>query len=358
MNLRVAYLTSYLPPKARHHTFSTHSPEQARAMVSSNRVKERIGINAVSRIVEIAWHSGWQEYDASNDDAIDGVILLRRGHETPTDTGGLVFVQVKCGGDGYRQDQKQYPDHIGVALGREYIETHIPRWRRVAGPVVLIFVDDTIDPMAAPAWWVDLRDSNAYSPTNKGMILIPKSQRFSHHTKGDFLRLCGTGVSDRSLETFSLQRSDTLVPKLGKNESLRNDAWDFYKAWRSDQEARTNPLLGEILVNRVGWKHITRPGRLAERIVQSWTLLSAAKKIVACSSNVTRLGRARTITLPDGNSLVEDYLALRAHVRFPYRHSSVVQVVLKRSRLLCPTNPTKEREKIWFYSVFEVRRGA
>jgi len=326
-------------------------------MTTSNRVKERIGINAVSSLVEGVWECGWQEYAASNDDAIDGVILLRRGTKRPTDTGGIVFVQVKCGGNGYRQDQVQYPDHVCIALGATYIEAHRERWQRVPGPAVLVFVDDTQDRRSPPAWWVDLRDPSAYSPTNAGVLLIPKSQRFAHHTKGHFHRLCGSGTHDRLLEPVTLTRAETLLPSLGKAESLRDDAWAYYKTWREDKNSRTNPALGPILVNRVGWKHITRRGRLPERIVQSWLLLGAAKKMVATVTNVFDLGHASRQTFPDGNTVIEDYLGLRAIVSFPYRHQSVVQVVLKRNRLITPGNSYWEREKIWFYSVYELRRG-
>ncbi len=326
-------------------------------MTTSNRVKERIGINAVSRTVEVAWESGWQEYDASNDDAIDGVILLRKGSAQPTDTGGLVFVQVKCGGNGYRQDQKQHPDHLCIALGANYIATHRARWQRVPGPAVLVFVDDTKDKMNPPAWWVDLRDPAAYSTTNAGIILIPKLQRFAHHTKGAFHRLCGSATHDRRLNVYALNRDETVLPSLGKTESLRDDAWGFYKAWRDDASSRDNPVLGRILVNRVGWKHITRRGRLPERIVQSWLLLGAAKKLISSSEDVYNLGHAKRTTFEDGNSVIEDYLGLRAIFTFPYRHQSVVQVVLKRSHLVAPGNKSQEREKIWFYSVYELRRG-
>ncbi|WP_175676504.1 DUF4365 domain-containing protein [Burkholderia ambifaria] len=326
-------------------------------MVTSNRVKERIGINTVSTIVENLWESGWQEYDASNDDAIDGVILLRKGSARPADTGGIVFVQVKCGGNGYRQDQKQHPDHLCIVLGASYIGAHRERWQRVPGPAVMIFVDDTVNKMNPPAWWVDLRDHAAYSTTNAGIILVPKSQRFSHQSKGDFHRLCGARTHDRRLETYLLGRGETVLPRLGKAESLRDDAWTYYKAWRDDMTARTNPVLGQILVNRVGWKHITRRGRLPERIVQSWMLLGAAKKLVSCSSEIYNLGHAKVSKFADGNSVTEDYLGLRAIVAFPYRHQSVVQVVLKRSRLVAPVETWQEREKIWFYSVYELRRG-
>ena len=307
--------------------------------------------------METLWESGWQEYAAQNDDAIDGVVLLRRGTKRPTDTGGIVFVQVKCGGNGYRQDQIQHPNHICIAVGKDYINQHQPRWQRAPGPVVLVFVDDTIDKQNPPAWWVNLREESAYSRTNAGIILVPKAQRFAHHTKGDFHRLCGANTHDRRLETFELARGETVLPKLGRNESLRNDAWNFYKAWRDDESAHTNQLLGKILINRVGWKHITRRGRLPERIVQSWLLLGAAKKIVSQSTNVFNLGHAKATSLVDGNSIIEDYLGMRAPVVFPYRHQSVIQVILKRNRLISPNDSKNEREKIWFYSVYELRRG-
>lgn len=328
-------------------------------MVISNRVKERIGVNAVSRIVETLWESGWQEYSASNDDAIDGVILMRRGSANPTDTGGIVFVQVKCGGNGYRQDQRQHPEHICIALGASYVEAHKPRWMRVPGPAVLVFVDDTLDRKDPPAWWVDLKDPSSYSPTNRGMLLVPKSQRFAHHTKGDFHRLCGAGTQDRTLNVIELSRAETLIPRLGKTESLRDDAWSFYKDWRSDSTARTNSSLGEIIVNRVGWKHITRRDRLPERIMQSWILLGAAKQIIFQESRVIHFGRASVYELEDGNKLIHDYLGLRSVVTFPYRHHAVVQVVLKRRRLIQPSPSWRgeDRQKIWFYSVYELRRG-
>jgi Domain of unknown function (DUF4365) len=325
--------------------------------MTSNRVKGRIGINAVSRIVEVDWESGWQEYAAQNDDAIDGVILMRRGSKKPSDTGGVVFVQVKCGGDGYRQDQVQYPNHLGIALGKEYLETHRPRWTQVPGPAVLVFVDDTINKQHPPAWWADLKRPDSYSPTNAGMILIPKTQKFAHHTKSEFHRLCGPAPFDRRLEEIRLERQHSVLPKLGKTESLRDDAWAFYKAWRADTDSRMHPILGEILVNRIGWKHITRRGRQPERIVQSWLLLGAAKAMIANCKKVFNLGHAKYRPLPDGNTEVVDYLGLRASVVFTYRHHSVVQVVLRRSRLISPANRALERQKIWFYSVYELRRG-
>ncbi|HGM7335920.1 TPA: DUF4365 domain-containing protein [Stenotrophomonas maltophilia] len=322
----------------------------------SNRVKERIGINKVSRTVEELWESGWQEYGAQNDDAIDGVIIMRRGTKRPSDTGGIVFVQVKCGGDGYRQDQAQYPAHICITLGADYITTHMPRWLRAPGPCVLIFVDDTTDQHSPESWWVNLK-KDCISPTNKGNILIPKTQRFGEHSKGDFHKLCGTGTVDRLLTQINLERSESFIPSLGRNESIRRDARKFYRDWQQDQASQLNPTLGPILVNRVGWKHITRQGRLPERIIQSWMLLGAARAMIIRCTQIYTLGHASEKKYDDGNIMITDYLGLRAKVTFTYRHQSICQVVLKRTRLICPNDKTSERQKIWFYSIYEMRRG-
>lgn len=324
--------------------------------MTNNRTKERIGINAVSRIVESDWESGWQEYAAQNDDAVDGIILMRKGSKQPADTGGVVFVQVKCGGNGYRNDQAQYPDHLCIHLGHDYVTKHMKRWKRVPGPMVLVFVDDTLGKMLPQAWWVDLR-TDCISPTNKGVILIPKCQRFGHHAKGRFHAMCGPGPLDRELLTIKLSKEQQVPVRLGRNESIRNDAWFFYKEWRNDGESCYHPELGFIAVNRVGWKHITRPGRSQERIVQSWLLLGAARQMIKQGANIMYLGHAKVEKLPSGATKIVDYFGLRASVVFPHRHQAIVQVVLKRQRILDTDYGDSEKAKIWFYSVFEPRRG-
>lgn len=320
-------------------------------MASNTRTQGRMGVIKVSEIVEVRWECGWQEYNAVNDDAIDGIILMRRGSKRPVDTGGIVFVQVKCG-NGYLSEQKQYPGSLCINVNAKYIQDHRPRWKKMLGPVVMIFVDNK-----GNAWWADLNKDSTYSPTNKGVILIDKKQKFSSHSKSEFHKLCGSGVDDRALVKISMNRSECMLPRLGANESLRNDAWSFYKNWRDTKGESINPKLGLIFINRSGWKHITRPGRLPERIVQSWMLLGAAKKIVRQCENVFNLGHASVKHFPDGNICVSDYLGLRAMVSFPFRHESVIQVVLRRSRLLTPLDPKGGRVKVWFHSVYELRRN-
>jgi len=48
-----------------------------------------------------SWNSRWQQLDAHNDDAVDGLILLESGGEM---TGQVIFVQVKCSRRKLRDD--------------------------------------------------------------------------------------------------------------------------------------------------------------------------------------------------------------------------------------------------------------
>ena len=277
--------------------------------------------------------------------------MRRRGKET----GGLVFIQVKCGGDGYRNDQKQYPDKIGISLGKKYVADHRPRWNSTLGPSVIVFVDDTVDARNPPAWWADLRDPETYSPTNAGMLLIPLAQRFGPHTKGDFHKLCGSGPVDRNLPVLSMKRDDLVIP--GRTETLLRAARIFYKNWAQNEHPVQNKTLGTVLINRVGWRHITRQARLKERVFQSLALLGVARRMVAELPDIDMLGRPTVSTSPEGELKVIDHLGIRANVTFPHRHQSVVQVVLRRERIISKNANSLPFQRIWFLSIYELRRG-
>jgi len=319
----------------------------------SNRQKEAVGIRVVSAFVREVWDCGWQEYDARNDNAIDGLIIMRR---SGVETGGLVFVQVKCGGDGYRKDQAKHPDKIGVLLGEKYIQDHVDRWNSTTGPSVLVFVDDTVDAKNPPAWWADLRNPDTYSKTNKSLVLIPRIQRFGEHSKGDFHKLCGAGPVDKSLATIQIVGEDLIIPRL--TESIRDVAREFYVNWSNISFPSINPGCGQVLVNRVGWRHMTRKGRLAERVFQSLTLLGVAKRMIDELDDVEMLGRVAVRTLSNGSKKIEDHLGLRAIAIFPHRHQSVIQVILKRERMVNASGTGRVDQRIWFLSVYELRRGA
>lgn len=186
-------------------------------------------------------------------------------------------------------------------------------------------------------------------------MLIPKEQRFWPHSKGDFHKLCGSGPVDRTLPVIVVTREDLITP-LGK-ETLLNAARGRYKDWSTIDYPFQNPTLGDVLVNRVGWRHITRQGRLQERIFQSLGLIGVAKRMISEIEAVDMLGRATIKTSESGLNVITDHLGLRATIIFPHRHQSVVQIVLKRERKLSKEYSSPPEQKIWFLSIYELRRG-
>lgn len=318
--------------------------------MNDTRRQSRKGVNLVASFVEGPWCCGWEEFSSQNDDAVDGIIIMRRGSKPARDTGGIVFTQIKCG-QSYLKEQKSYPDHICIDLGDDYIGRHMDRWQRLPGPVVLIYVSDTTE---AKAWWVDLR-SDCLSPTNKGIVLIPKEQRFAENSKGKFQKLCGSKPSDRMLPEIMLTNEELLPVKVSSHVPLKQVAWTYYKAWRKESSDYEHPLIGPILINRVGWKHMSRVGRNPHRIIYSWQLLCAAKKMIFLGLPLNYLGNAM-VRRTEEVTTVYDFFGIRAHVSFPHRDSSVVQVVLQRARIFVPAY-SQVKQKVWFYSVYEKRRG-
>ena len=72
---------------------------------------------------------------------------------------------------------------------------------------------------------------------------------------------------------------------------------------------------------------------------------------------VDMLGRATIKTSESGLNVITDHLGLRATIIFPHRHQSVVQIVLKRERKLSKEYSSPPEQKIWFLSIYELRRG-
>jgi hypothetical protein len=275
----------------------------------------------------------------------------RRGF-TGSLSGEVAFAQVK-GGRGYRMDADVRPNDIGINLGREYIDGHRPRWSRLAGPVILVWVDT--ESSGKEAWWTDLNDDASYCAANKSLVLLRKEQRFGEHSKGEIARMWGSLVVDADSPRIRLDRRDVSIGNL--REPVKTGARRFYQGWaRAPASERTHASLGEIAVSRVGWRHVTRRGRRQERILQSLLLLPAARAMVAQVPKYALLRRSGEETTITGDREVRDYLSLRAVVEFPQRHESLVQVVLLRVRTLGAQGLVRQR--IWFYSVYELRRGS
>jgi len=226
--------------------------------VFDSTIQDFRGTSHVEKIVRIDWRSKWQEIARRNDDAVDGIIFLKRGRKP---TSAIAFAQVKCG-PGYRKDAQIRPNHIGVQVGAKYIEDHLPRWRSLTFPVVMIYVDPSSNPKEPEAWWTDLKKPESYTNSNQNIILLPKHQKFGPHSKGDFFKLCGPKIHYQRLAKLKLTSDDLKQGSL--SDSLKTNARNYYTHWsNSSSLVRTNPDLGEIIVNRVGWRHITRKDRLS-----------------------------------------------------------------------------------------------
>ncbi|WP_404365193.1 DUF4365 domain-containing protein [Corallococcus coralloides] len=314
------------------------------------RPQESFGVTHTQQIVEYDWQSGWQELDRRNDDATDGLIILRRSNK---DTGDLVFAQIKCG-SGYRQDSTTRPNHVGVRVGADYIQKHRPKWAAVPGPMIMIYIDPS-NRASPEAYWTDLRNPKSFTDDNKSIVLLPKSQKFGAHSKGHIAALCKTGSVDRLLPTIKVSRSD--INYLALSSSTKKAASRFYSAWKNEpSESRTNPALGAIDISRVGWRRMSRRRRRTERIIASWELLGVAKRIIQEVSNSSKLGGHRLIRSLDGRLDILDHLRLRARIVFPHRNEAIVQVTLRRKRSISMDGTTQIRH--WLYSVHEIRRGA
>lgn len=316
-------------------------------MGNDTRPQEATGVVYVQRIVELHWQSGWQPTSSRTDDGVDGYIHLRRYGR---DTGAVLFAQIKTG-SGYRADTKKRPEFVGINV--EKLEAHRERWQKQPVPMVMIFVDPTQGIDTPEAWWTDLKASSSFANDRKDYVLLSKLNRFGQHSKGDFFKLCGRQVSDQSLQRIELTTPESMY--LSLSEPPKTRARRYYNTWsQSLPVERTNPTLGEIAVNRVGWRHICRKGRKPAHIYQSWQLLGAARRIIAEVSTFTRLGKTVTTPVPQGQDVC-DFVGLRAWVTFPHRHESVIQVVLRRHRVFS-SDGSLQQSRTWFYSVYELRR--
>jgi hypothetical protein len=310
--------------------------------------KGAAGRDLVAYQVRSQLMSDWQNIDAENDDSVDGAVFLRyRG----AFLGRMLFVQVKSGPSfkvSYKQ--KKFSGKIGVKLGTDYIKEHRPRWNSLPGPVILAYVESTND-RSSKIYWQDLKSDASYSLTNQGVILVPMCQTFGSEAKGALRRLTGSVPDDAPLKQIDMTKAQSL---LAQPILERKMARTFYAQWAQSAE-RFHPEVGEIEVTNAGWCHITRRSRRPENVHNSFTLLEAARQMIIQGAGWRQLGGAKIRTRAQTTDIV-DALSLRANVTFRHRAPSVVQVILRRIRVICKSTG-KIRSRIYFYSVHELRRG-
>lgn len=104
---------------------------------------ESTGIRVTAQIVREWWTCRFQEFESRNDDGIDGLIMIKKNGKI---TGELIHCQIKSG-SGYK---REYEHHIGITLGKKYVNDHKPRWDKIVEPVILIYVDEPADYKTMP----------------------------------------------------------------------------------------------------------------------------------------------------------------------------------------------------------------
>jgi hypothetical protein len=314
-------------------------------VTQDTRKQDAFGMNTIGGLVQGEWGHGWQPFDSTNDNGVDGIIIKRK---RGIDTGNIIYAQVKCGAEGgYLKNTENRKGYLSILLGQEYIDSHRARWNRLHGAVIILFVHYK----SGKVWWADLKSNDSYSKENKSIVLIPKSQVFGQHSIGEFKKINGYLFPSSFAANLSLALQD--VNYLSLTKSLKAGAKEFYKKWSSSNE-RTNPELGEIIVSREGWRHLTSSRKRVRRVMNSLQLIGAAKEIIQNVGKAYQLRQGNVQQRPDGTYAVLDYISLRAFISFPYRQAAIVQVVLRRYRHF-QSNGTIE-SRIWFHSVFEPLR--
>jgi hypothetical protein len=315
-------------------------------MIRDTRPQDATGMAEACSITQGRAKHGWQPYSAINDNGVDSLIIFRKNGE---DTGEIMFAQVKCGtGKGYFKKTLKRPEHFGVKVGEGYINDHRPKWNKLPGPIILIYVDY----YSKKAWWTDLKDDFSYSSENKSIILIPKKQRFGKHSFGEFKNLKGRLFVSKEIRSVRMMNDEFSYLKV--NVPIKESAKSYYTAWANGPvNLRSHPELGEIIISRTGWRHLTRSNRKQNRIINSLSLLSVAKKIITTENKCHQIKQFKSIVSADNSIVMTDYLALKCNVIFPFRQSALVQVILKRKRKFNANNDFIG-SRIWFYSVYEL----
>lgn len=313
--------------------------------------QEAAGIRFVQQIVREEWLCRWQELDARNDDAIDGLIFYKK-KKLVVDT---IYAQVKCG-VGYRIDSANYPDHICINLGKKYIEKHKDRWVSLPGPVILIYVEPGSKSKNDVGWWTDLKNIDSYSSSASSYIIIPKDQKFDISAKKKLYNLTSHRYQESILTNIDIDNSLLWNINLGK--SIKKIGMQNYK-FLSQQTI--TPKCREIGVNvifsRVGWRHITRKTRSLHRIFQSFILLPLAKEIIETVENYEIVNYYYSEDKRMGIVNHFQTILLRSRVSFSFRYPTVINLILKRKITININEDDPVDSKVWFYSIYESKRG-
>lgn len=188
-------------------------------------------------------------------------------------------------------------------------------------------------------FWVNLKDEANW--TKKG-VKISKENKFNKESKDVILKMCGTYHIDQNLPTIDADAND--FKYISESNSILKASREFYK-----NHLRSGISIGGVRVvfNRLGWRHITRPERSAMKRYQSLLLLGVLRKaFLEVSVKDLRQFSSRR----DLDKFNYNLVYFRVFVRFNFRQSCVISVVLRHTR-------GETINQYSFYTVYESRRG-
>lgn len=320
-----------------------------------------------------AWGWAWHEIPQADDDGLDGLVYLRTMQvnvDKPMDrrswkhefTGGMIHVQVKSG-ESYIHARTDDEEEIEISIPNLSAKKDL--WMKSPLPVALIYVkNEHLGRTPKKAWWADLKSPDTYSSRNTIRVSLRNRFQEGIECRRPFGRLASGQHRRLGLAEIDMTIPGQLPSKLDQmRKGAKGAAIDFYSRWKSSKV--TNPALGEIIINRTGWSHMTRVKRPVSRILTSFELLPAAARIVAevKSWQVLR-GGASVRSFDDGSWAAYEYIGLSAMVKWPARAPSEVTVILRRQTTFAhePTMDPADKgtrvkdRKTWFYSVYEPGR--
>lgn len=293
--------------------------------------------------------------------ALDGLIHLCKNRGQLT--GDQINVQIKTGRS-YLSKKEQASDII-INLHDPVAFTKWKKvWLNVPGAMLLLFADYENDYTRTPTiYWADLKDRSSYVSGDAPKIFFPRTQVLDR----SFLTLYSRLIDFKSNYSYSSKLPIIQMPayhdkvvSLSRSESLKEGGMKFYKNWRDELPSnRVSPVFGEILVNRVGWKNISRNSRRPGRVAQSWQLLPVAKEIVKTVKKATLIrGHSLFILNQADNTITfKKYYYLRAKVKFDHRGEAVVYVILRQITIEGCEDRHLANSSTWFYNVYEGERG-
>ncbi|MCX2474641.1 DUF4365 domain-containing protein [Pedobacter sp. MC2016-05] len=309
-----------------------------------------------------------QPVDGSIDNSIDGYIRLRKKTRikknikgkivrgvTRVETGNLIGFQVKGVSKIPTKGSNSY--YINVAdktkfginfQSKEKLDKHKVVWQNFIGPVIIIFVDLESN----KCWWGDTQIKESYSENGYSMI-IKKENHLNDEAFREIKRLGGEKFISSMVQKIDTKDHNFETPSI---VDLKNSAKKIYTKISfgvGNYPLINNNILGDIRYSQSGWQHITRKNRGKMRMINSLILLSVSYMICKEVKNFTKVKKG---TPRESKRYIKkiDYLTLRAEVKFNYRQSSIIQVVLRRIKTFDKQNTLHSiPDKVYFHSVYE-----